>query len=540
MKTSRIKLSLLLCVGFIGLFSIGCSEISMYSVDEPVWLQARIDSIAREKKKPQGDTIVVDITKTIVGTEDCTTAWWGDHSQAFQVPAGQLVHFEFINHSWKNNNWSNWNLVATNSSANSADEDANYTEYFVIRSDAYGWGNADYSGALLTIDYFEEGKLADWDDFKNNYMDGAHVTIEVDHATAGYAFVTAIATNPNYDFSITERYNQPVPTGDIYVNITTDESYFEMKSAYRTKSQIADIPDEPAISISVSGTPVAIEIGDTNFWGNGVATVTFADSTTAIADTANIVFTVPDLSTVGTKIIVYSYNLTKQGKVGKSVNGYYTLEVTNPVVSIESSINAYLIGGARKLTLSPGSVKTVATYADGTTSVLASSQIVVEFTDGKVVYDGVPGTYENAFTATYTSASGKEIKTNGVLNIAPSELEPQTTQVGASDFTTGWWLPEGFTRDWTVAAGESQTVSMYVGSDNLGNWHSPCLERSRLQRIRGSTNGQLRMGRRICFRQGSIRLELGYFPDQHQRLKGCHLCIKQWRQHCRHSLLCGL
>ena len=70
------------------------------------------------------------------------------------------------------------------------------------------------------------------------------------------------------------------------------------------------------------------------------------------------------------------------------------------------------------------------------------------------------------------SSSGETITESGTLTIAKSSLEPQTEQVGATDFTNGWWST--FSRDWTVAPGTSQTVSMYVGSDNLGNWHSPC------------------------------------------------------------------
>lgn len=478
MKNLKLLLGMLFFGGVLALSSVGCSEIEMYSVSAPGWLPERIDSIAREKqKKQEGDTVVVDITKTVVGAEDCSTPWWEDHSQFFQVPSGQLLHFEFINHTSKINNWSNWNLVVATTPGTSTDDDPNYAELFVIRADAYGWGNADYSGALLAIDYFDEGKLADWDQFKNEFMEGAHVSIEIDHASAGYAYVTATATNPKFNFSITETYNQKVPAAaDIYANITTDQSHFEMKSAYRTKSQIATIPDEQAVSITTSGTPVSLELGQDDFWGNGVATVTFSDGTTAVADPANIVFTVPDLTTVGTKVIVYSYNLTKQGNVGQTVNGYYTLEVTNPVVSIESSATAFLIGGAKELTLSPGSVKTVATYVDGSQAVLASSQVTVEFTDGKIVYDGVPGVYEDAFTVTFTSASGNVIQHTGDLTIEGSAQGAQVpAQVGFTDCTTPWWDPAGFSKDWTVAPSTSETVSMYIGSDNLGNWHSPCV-----------------------------------------------------------------
>lgn len=472
MKTAKTLLSALFAASLVALTAAGCSEIEMFSVDAPADLQSRIDAIAEaKKKKDTGDTTYVDITKAIVGAEDNTTAWWGDHSQSFEIPAGKLLHFEFVNGSSKNNNWSNWNVVCTTN----GDRDASdYSEYFVIRSDAYGWGNADYASTLLSQDYFEEGKLADWDVFRTQFMDGAYVTIEIDHATAGYAYMTAYSYNSDFGFGITETYNHPVSaTSSIYSFITTDESHFEMKKAYLIPSKIQEIPDEDVVSITVSGTPAALEIGSEDFWGNAVATVTYADGSTAEAAFEDITFSVPDLTTLGTKTIVYSYNKTKQGNFCKSVVGSYTLEVVNPIVALEASATAYLIGGAKYVTLDPASIQVTATYSDDSQAKLVSSQYSVEFTDGKFIYEGVPGTYENAYTVSITTASGEVVSTTGALTIAASEHPAQAEPVGAPDFTNGWWLT--FSQDWTVAPGTSQSVSMKVSSDNLGNWHSPCV-----------------------------------------------------------------
>ena len=221
MKIQKLMLALLSGAAFLATVSIGCSEVSMYSVDAPGDLQSKIDSIAAAKKAVDtGDTTYVDITAAVVGATDCTTAWWGDFSQSFEVPAGQLLHFEFVNHSSTNNNWSNWNVVCTTN----GDRDASdYSEYFVIRSDAYGWGNSDYSSALLSTDYFEEGKLADWDEFRASFMDGTYCWIEIDHAAAGVAYMTAYSYNEDYGFGITETYSQAVSaTSPVYVFITTD------------------------------------------------------------------------------------------------------------------------------------------------------------------------------------------------------------------------------------------------------------------------------------------------------------------------------
>ena len=472
MKTAKLLLSALCAAAFVATLVSGCSEIDMFSVNAPADLQSRIDAIAEAKKNVDtGDTTYVDITKAIVGAEDNTTAWWGDHSQSFEIPAGKLLHFEFVNGSSKNNNWSNWNVVCTTN----GDRDASdYAEYFVLRSDAYGWGNENYAASLLTQDYFEEGKLVDWDEFRLKFMDGAYVTIEIDHAVAGYAYFTAYSYNSEYGFGITETYNHPVSAASsIYAFLTTDESHFEMKNAYTIPSKIMAIPDQAPVSITVTGTPAALEIGSEDFWGNAVATVTYEDGSTAEAAYEDITFSVPDLTTLGTKTIMYSYNKTKQGNYCQAVMGSYTLEVVNPIVALEASATAYLIGGAKYVTLNPAAVQVTATYSDDSKAKLVASQYNVEFTDGKIVYEGVPGTYDNAYTVSITTASGEVVSASGALTIAASEHPAQTEPVGAPDFTNAWWLT--FSQDWTVAPGTSQSVSMKVSSDNLGNWHSPCV-----------------------------------------------------------------
>ena len=471
MKRQKLMLVLLSGIAFAATLSTGCSEVSMFSVNAPDDLQSKIDAIAAAKKAVDtGDTTYVDITTAVVGSTDCTTAWWGDFSQSFEVPSGKLLHFEFVNHSSTNNNWSNWNVVCTTN----GDRDASdYSEYFVVRSDAYGWGNSDYASSLLSTDYFEEGKLADWDEFRAQFMDGAYCTIEIDHATAGVAYMTAYSYNASYGFGITETYSQAVSaTSSIYSFITTDESYFEMKSAYLIPSKIQEIPDENPVSIVASGYPVALEIGSTDFWGSAVATVTFEDGTTAEAAYEDITFMTPDLGTLGTKTIVYSYSKTKQGNYGPSVCNSYTIDVVNPIVSIEASAKAYLLGGAKYVTLSPQAIKVVATYSDGSKAVLSPSQFAVEFTGDKLVYEGVTGSYEDAFTASVTTASGNVISASGALEISASPLAAQSEPVGAADFSNAWWTT--FTKDWAVEPYTSVSLSMHVTSLCGSNWQSPC------------------------------------------------------------------
>ena len=477
MRIKSLILKALAAAAFVVSVSVSCSEVSFIEINPPADLQSKIDSIQAVKDAQNaalGDKTMIDIAVAEVGASDYTSGWWVDFSQYFVVPQGKCLTIKFINHNGTlagtgtGNNWSNWNLCVA---SGERDSDG-YSEFFVIRSDAYGWGNGDYNPALLGIDYPDTDGDGDiWNDFKK-HLDGAEVEMMIDYAAAGTVFVTAKHTSVD-GLVLTETYEQPVTGATVTAFLIADGSFMEVKEAYTEPSKILEIPDEQAVSITVAGTPAAIEVGTTDFWGQGVATVTFADGATAVADTADITFVVPDLSTVGQKTIIYSYSKTKQGNYGKAVAGTYTLEVTNPIVALEVSANAYLIGGAKYVTLSPAAIKVVAEYADGTKAPLKSSQFTATFTDDKLVYAGVEGTYKDAYTVTYTSASGTVVEAKGDVVIAKSAHPAQDPAlVGLEDNTTPWWAH--FSNDWAVEPYTSQTVSMTVGSNCINNWHSPC------------------------------------------------------------------
>lgn len=487
MRIKSLIFKALAAAAFVASVSVSCSEVSFIEINPPADLQNKIDSIQHVKDSLaalQGDKQTIEITTAIVGAEDYSSGWWTSFSQYFELPQGKCLTVDFINHNGGSaNNWSNWNLCV----ATGERDGEGYAEFFVIRSDNYGWGNDDYNGAMFSIDYQDlDGDGDIWNDFRAK-MDGASVSLEVDYASAGVVFVTATATSTD-GVVMVETYEQPVTGTTVNAFLIPDGSWLDIKSAYLEPSKIQEIPDEQAVSITVAGTPAAIEVGSTDFWGGGVATVTFADGATAVADTADITFVVPDLSTVGQKTIIYSYSKTKQGNYGKAVAGTYTLEVTNPIVALEASANAYLIGGAKYVTLSPAAIKVVAEYADGTKAPLKSSQFTVAFTDDKVVYAGVEGTHKDAYTVTYTSASGSVVEAKGSLVIAKSALPAQSVPVGAEDFSNLWWTT--FSQDWAVAPHTSQTVSMTLSSAATGNFQSPCTV---LRKADMSEYGVLRM-----------------------------------------------
>ena len=128
----------------------------------------------------------VDVPTLEIGTSDCSAGWWTSFSDYFKIPAGQNLHLGFENHTSGVGNWNNWNLcVSTDDERGGGD----YAEYFVIRSDLFGWGDSYGSGTWTSEGY------DDWDAFRAN-MEGANVSIDIIRDGANVT-VDAVATCPN-------------------------------------------------------------------------------------------------------------------------------------------------------------------------------------------------------------------------------------------------------------------------------------------------------------------------------------------------------
>lgn len=440
---------------------VGCQDgLDIYKIDAPADLQAKIDSIAAAKAAVDtGDTTFINIATAIVGAEDNSAAWWTAFSDYFTIPTNKLLHLEFVNHGAGVNNWNNWNLAVANEVADRDGE--GYAEYFVLRADAYGWGNADFDLGLVSHNYPDTDGDGDiWNDFRTT-MQGAHVTLIIDHSATGNVFVTATAVGTN-GTELVMTYNQPVSaSADLNAFLVCDASHFEMKEAYLLPSEVTAIEDVYPSSIAISGAPAVVEIGNENFWGDAVATVTFADGSSVEADSADLSFNVvPDMTTLGEKTVSVAYSKTKQGAYGPAVSTFYKLEVTNPITSIEASnINYYYFSDA-DITFDPRGIVVTAIYSDNSTAVLENSALGFDYPATvspsvgtqavNISYTGPINTFNTTSTVTF------------VKGIA---------QVGSSDFSTAWWT--AFSDDYAVASGTSTTIKMYCYSNGINNWHSP-------------------------------------------------------------------
>lgn len=435
---------------------VGCEEIEIYAVDAPSDLQHRIDSIA-DAKPDTGDTTYLTIATSIVGPEDNSAGWWAFFSDYFSVPTNKLLHLEFINHGTGINNWNNWNLAVTNPVERGGD---GYAEYFLLRSDAFGWGNSDFALNMIAQNYPPDGTDVNWDDFRAT-MQGAYVSMDIDHSATGSVFVTAKAVGTN-GVTLIETYQQPVSvTEDINAFLVCDGSYFEMKKAYLLPSKVTVVDDVNPSSIVVTGAPTFVELGNENFWGDAVATVTFADGSTTEADSADISFNVvPDMTTLGQKTVVVAYSKTKQGKYGPPVSTFYNLEVTNAVVSLAvttmPTITTYRYFSSDPIIFNTRGLVVTATYADASTGVIPNASLQFGTIPAAAGAQNVQISYTGA--------------TSTVTTTCPLTLVQGIAQVGANNFSTPFWTNSA---DVTVPSGQSRSLTMYLYSDNLANWHSP-------------------------------------------------------------------
>ena len=461
MKKSNL-LGMALC-----LFGLGASLLtscdknySLYEIDAPSDLQEKIDSIKKANDPQKGDTLYLDILTTIVGPEDNSAAWWTEFSDYFKVPSGRLLHLDFYNYTSGANNWNNWNLCVCEDQR----DQENYFEYFVLRSDAYGWGNLDYRAEKISTDYDEKLGGGDyWPVFRQK-MQGARVEMEIDHSKAGMAFV--VVTHYAEDGTIfSESYEQPVSaTNDINAFLICDGSHFVVKNAYTIPSKIEEVPDCLPVDMWITSYPQVIPLGETDVIGRAEVTVVFEDASTIIADMNDVTFNIPDLTTPGKKTIIYSYSKTKFGEYCKSIASSYEIEVVLPVERIAVTklpeLLTYWIAGDGVPYISTKGMEVTAYYENGTSGTMP----LVNFAIG--VLNPTEG--KQAISVTYWDNKYGEVSTSFDIDVKYG-----WAKVGSYDFTNGWWTT--FSEpDVPIASGESVSYSMMVYSDNGGNWHSPC------------------------------------------------------------------
>ena len=142
----------------------------------------------------------------VVGAEDNSTAFWGAHSQDFNVPSGYTVSTRIKNFTNLQNNWNNFCVVLTSDGTN---------EYGVVRADNYGWG--DSYGACTP-----SGGQSDWGAWLKA-MDEAMVTVSVTNKGGSADVKCVMAGSDGKTYKQDYIGISPI-SSDLYFRFTVDGS----------------------------------------------------------------------------------------------------------------------------------------------------------------------------------------------------------------------------------------------------------------------------------------------------------------------------
>lgn len=151
----------------------------------------------------------------IVGNEDYSTTWWSAFSDFVTMAGSQTTHYGFYNYTDGTANYHNWLLVLTNGKDRG---ETGYAEYFVLRADGYGWGDANYKADNITHNFnFDDGSFTN--DMKGAYVD---MTIKRTNNRVDVKAVVTATSGTVYNYSF---YYEGEMTSTIGSFLTCEGSY---------------------------------------------------------------------------------------------------------------------------------------------------------------------------------------------------------------------------------------------------------------------------------------------------------------------------
>ena len=144
----------------------------------------------------------------VVGEEDNSSPFWGDHSEMLNVPVGKTVSTRIKNFTNGLNNWNNFCVVLTRQ---------DNSEYAVVRADNYGWGDS-YGSCSPS------GGQADWGAWLNA-MDEAMVTVSVTNNGGSVDVKCIMVGNDGNTYYQDYIGISPTDGNDVYFRFTVDGSH---------------------------------------------------------------------------------------------------------------------------------------------------------------------------------------------------------------------------------------------------------------------------------------------------------------------------
>lgn len=454
------KLASVFCMAAMGLTALtGCEGSDMFSVNGPDWLSEKIDSIANSNKDA-----APTISPTTLGATDNSDAWWTSHLDAdIKIESNKSYSTTFTNYTSGANNYNNYVVVLRK---------ADKTEYAVMRSDDYCWGDAvgGNGGPLIT---HSNSASADWGAWLAQ-MNGAKVTVTVTNYGDNTADVVAEVTGTEGLTSTQKYLGIPVESSDLYLDFTTDGCHYVFDKA---EMDVADVKDQQPESMELIDVPAEVDKGTSlkDFTSTLKAKVTYADGAIKDVDASDLEFVVvPDMETVGEKYVVATLKKTLLGKTAdKTISANAKFSVVAGIKSIKITKapsrtkyyfynSAALKGVDHTLAFDPTGMEVTATCVEGDPAVLDNS---------KLTFSKIPAT-AGTHQVTITTENGK--KTTVDVTVAESAVKAVTMSpsvLGAEDNSTMWTAPT-YTEFEKIALGQTAVIKFTNYSNLGGNWNN--------------------------------------------------------------------
>ena len=314
----------LAAAALMGLTLASCADDGLYEVNTPDWLAQRVDSIAAEKNKNQGDAPELEGMMEdyyTIGKTDFTSGWWADFSKDYIIPDGEVWNAVFtlnINPS-ATNTYKNFALIVTNDVHRG---DGGYTEYGACRYDHQPSGNSEWGDV-----FFQQHR----DDVTSTLTFGTDTDEGVDKL-GGKVTLTIDRSNPQgFKINITNGVvtktmdiKEPLPNLNEDGANTNIRAFLVVEGSYIQFEETNIVPvggltskeDKQPLSMELKGVPGKILPGQPidSVMANVVGVVQFEQGVSKEIPVAELTLQViPDLETLGQKTLVAAYGKTFKG-----------------------------------------------------------------------------------------------------------------------------------------------------------------------------------------------------------------------------------
>ena len=371
------KIATAFCAAALGLMALtSCEGGDLFSINSPDWLSSKADSIAAEKAKHQGDDVIEGMEEDVytIGATDYSTGWWAQFTKYYQVPEGGkwIAQFNLNINPNASNTYKNYAMIICNDEDRGAGD---YKEYGAIRFDNQPSGNSEWGDyidrSLVTSDLTFE---TDTDPGVDKL--GGKVTLTVDRTNGGLVVTMTNGT-------VTKVYNQTSPLANLNADasntnircfLVPEGSYISfLGSTIEPIGGYTSREDKQPLSMTLNGVPKKVLQGTdiADAFANVTATVQFEQEVSATVSAKDLTFqAVPDMYTLGKKMLVAAYAKTYKGEAATPVIATAEFEVVDKMyTSVGATDNSTPFWGAHSenIKVNPGEtfVSTFTNYTNG-------------------------------------------------------------------------------------------------------------------------------------------------------------------------------